>query len=232
MSSIIRTILVSTLLLTFSAAAQDAAPKPSRFTRTILIVRHGHYIPDATDSTPGPGPLPLGLAQAKLVGARLLGMAKFDALYASPLTRANETARVIADTLQGPAIEVLPDLAECTPKTRRKEIIAKEKPESLAACAATLDALFARMFVPATGAPRREILVCHGNVTRYLTMRALGVDTEAWLEVSIGHASITQIVVEADGRFKVNSLGDIGHIPPNMQTGATGMAEKSLTVPK
>jgi serine/threonine-protein phosphatase PGAM5 len=75
-------------------------------------------------------------------------------------------------------------------------------------------------------------MVCHGNVTRYLVTRALGVDTEAWLEMSIGHASLTQILVEPDGRFKINSVGDIGHIPPNMQTGATGMGEKPLSIPK
>jgi serine/threonine-protein phosphatase PGAM5 len=45
--------------------------------------------------------------------------------------------------------------------------------------------------------------------------------------MSVGHASLTQIRVEPDGRFKVISVGDIGHIPPNLQTGATGMGEQS-----
>ena len=70
------------------------------------------------------------------------------------------------------------------------------------------------------------------ELTRYLVTRALGVDTTAWLEMSVGHASITEIRVEADGRFKVISIGDLGHIPPNMQTGATGMTDKKLEVPK
>ncbi|MEO9079590.1 MAG: hypothetical protein ABI268_09780, partial [Rhodanobacter sp.] len=45
------------------------------------------------------------------------------------------------------------------------------------------------------------------------------------------NASITRIRVEADGRFKVLSVGDVGHLPPGMQTGATGDAERSLTIP-
>jgi Fructose-2,6-bisphosphatase len=208
-----------------------AAPAPAA--RTIILVRHGAYVPDANDSSPGPGLSPIGIAQAKLVAARLAGMpGKFDAIFSSPMTRAYETGKVIAAELPGTPLEVLPWLAECTPATRRKEMIAGEKPEAMSACAARLDALFAQRFVPARGAERRELFVCHGNVTRYLVTRALGVDPQAWLEMSVGNASLTVIRVEPDGRFKVISVGDIGHIPPDMQTGATGMTEKNLTVPK
>ena len=66
---------------------------------------------------------------------------------------------------------------------------------------------------------------------RYLVTRALGVDSKAWLEMSPGHASITRIRVEADGRFKVISVGDVGHLPPNLLTGATGDAQRSLALP-
>jgi len=210
-----------------------AADAPAAAARTIILVRHGAYVADPKDASPGPGLSPLGIAQAKLAAARLAGMpGTFDALRSSPLTRAHETARVIAAELPGVQLEIVPELAECTPSTRRKEAIAKDKPEDLAACAAKLDALFARLFVPALGTERREILVCHGNVIRYLITRALGVDPEAWLEMSVAHASLTQIRVEPDGRFKVISIGDAGHIPPNLQTGATGMEERKLEVPR
>ena len=210
-------------------AAEDAAAK----TRTIILVRHGAYVADPKDQSPGPGLSPLGIAQARLAAARLAGMAgTFDALLASPMTRALQTAKVISAELPGVALEVVPELAECTPATRRKEIIAEEKAEDLAACAAKLDALFAQRFVPARGKERRELFVCHGNVTRYLVTRALGVDPTAWLEMSVAHASLTRILVEPDGRFKVISVGDSGHIPPNMLTGATGMQDQELAAPK
>jgi len=210
-------------------AADAAAPAA----RTIILVRHGAYVADPKDTSPGPGLSPLGIAQAKLAAARLAGMpGTFDALRTSPMTRAHETAKIVAAELPGVPLEIVPELAECTPSTRRKESIAKEKPEDLTACAAKLDALFARFFVPAAGSERREILVAHGNVIRSLITRALGVDPEAWLEMSVAHASLTQIRVEADGRFKVISIGDAGHIPPNLQTGATGMEERKLEVPR
>ncbi|HWU51531.1 MAG TPA: histidine phosphatase family protein, partial [Tahibacter sp.] len=131
----------------------------------------------------------------------------------------------------GRAFDVVDDIAECTPPTRNAEVMAKEKPEDAAACKARLDRVFATYFRPAQGAARTEVFVCHGNVIRYLVTRALGVDTAAWLEMSVGHASLTRIRVEADGRFKVIAVGDVGHIPTNLRTGASGDSERSLAVP-
>ena len=44
-------------------------------------------------------------------------------------------------------------------------------------------------------------------------------------------ASVTKIRVNADGSFKVISVGDIGHIPPNLRTGASGDPDRSLVIP-
>ena len=73
--------------------------------------------------------------------------------------------------------------------------------------------------------------MCHGDVIRYLVTRAMHVDTRAWLEMSVGNASITMIRVQPDGRMKVIAVGDVGHIQPNLQSGATGDPERSLAVP-
>lgn len=214
------------------AGCEDTASQAPA-TRTIVLVRHGHYVPDEADSSPGPGLSQLGFAQAKLVAARLAGMpGAFDAIVASPMTRAQETAKTIAEELHGVPFETLPGIAECTPATRRTEVTKDETPEEMAACAAKLDAVFAKRFVPATGRDRRELFVCHGNVIRYLVTKALGVDTQAWLEMSVAHASMTTIRVEPDGRFKVLAVGDIGHVPPNLQTGSSGMDEKRLGLRK
>jgi serine/threonine-protein phosphatase PGAM5 len=50
--------------------------------------------------------------------------------------------------------------------------------------------------------------------------------------MSVAHASITEILVEPDGRFKVISVGDVGHLPLNLQSGVTGVSDKSLAVPR
>lgn len=224
-------MLALALVLSDSSPAAEAA---AASTRTIVLVRHGHYAPDpAADAKLGPALTDLGIAQAHLVGARLAGLPeKFDMVYASPMTRAQQTAKVIVGDLDNAAIETVADLAECTPPTRRKDITATMKPEELSECASQLDRLFAARFKPASGAPVQELLVCHGNVIRYLITKALAVDTEAWLEMSVGHVSMTTIRVEADGSTKVIAIGDVGHVPPNLRTGATGDPERALTLPE
>jgi len=102
----------------------------------------------------------------------------------------------------------------------------------MAACKAQLERVFRTHFRPASSDPSRELMVCHGNVIRYLITRTLGVDSEAWLEMSVSHGSITRIRIEADGSYKLVGAGDIGHLPPTMHTGATGDADWDLSVPE
>lgn len=221
------------LLCLFAVGTAHAADPQSPAARTIILVRHGNYVPDrSVDPKVGPHLSPIGVAQAYLVGARLAGWpGGFDEMLVSPMNRARDTAAAIAQSFPGRHFEVVDDLAECTPATRRVEVTKHDKPADMAACAARLDRVFATYFRPATGHAQTDLLVCHGNVIRYLVTRALGVDTKAWLEMSVGNASITRIRIEADGRFKVLSVGDVGHIPPNLRTGSTGDADRSLAVP-
>lgn len=221
---------VACVLVTASALGAEVQ---SAAARTIILVRHGNYVEDAAaDKRLGPHLSPIGVAQAHLVAARLTGLpTRLDAMYVSPVQRARDTAAVIAQSFPGRHFEVVNDLAECTPPTRRADIIAHEKPSDLAACAAQLDRVFTKYFVPASGQEQTDLMVCHGNVTRYLATRALQVDSKAWLQMSIGNASITKIRVNADGSFKVISVGDVGHVPPNLQTGASGDPDQSLVIP-
>jgi serine/threonine-protein phosphatase PGAM5 len=221
------------LVASLSFGASCAAQSPAPATRTLVLVRHGHYSEAAAaDKKLGPGLTPLGIAQARLAGARLGALpTKFDALYSSPMQRARDTAATIGGSFPGQGFEVIEDLAECTPPTRRLDATRDEKPEDLVACQAQLERVFARFFRRVQGASRQEMLVCHGNVIRYLVTRALGVDSQAWLEMTVGHASITQIRVDADGRFKVLAVGDVGHLPPNLQTASAGKTDRELVAP-
>lgn len=214
-----------------AAATPASAPEASRLApREVILVRHGHYAADPSiDEAIGPGLSPLGFAQARLVGARLRAeYPDLEGRHVSPMRRARDTAAAIALDLHGGPFEVVEDLAECTPPTWRKEVMAGEDPESAAACKARLDRLFERVFAAAGEPSRADLHVCHGNVIRYLVTRALGVDSEAWLEMSVGHASITRIRVEGDGRYKVIAVGDVGHLPPGLRTGALGDPERAL----
>lgn len=214
------------------AVQAPAAPAASTASaaRTLLLVRHGHYLdqPNA-DKRLGSQLSALGVAQARLAGARLAALPEpFDGLYVSPLQRARDTAASIGEAIGNDRFTVVDDLTECTPPTRNADIMAREKPADLAACQAQLDRAFAAHFKPASGTARRELLVCHANVIRYLVTRALDVDPKAWLAMSVGHASITTIRVEPDGRVRVLGVGDTGHIPANLQTRISNNPEGSL----
>lgn len=226
----IRWLIALACLLPTAASVLAAAPVAAA--RDIVLVRHGNYVDarNVDDDPVGPGLSPLGVAQARLVADRLAA-SHFDAMRVSPMQRARDTAAIIGQEFPGRRFDVVPDLAECTPPTRRTEITAGETPASLSACKARLDRVFATYFRPADGREQTDLIVCHGNVIRYLVTRALGVDTTAWLEMSVGHASITRIRVESDGRFKVISVGDVGHLPPALRSGATGDPQRSLAIP-
>ena len=90
-------------LLLAAGSSRAAAPPPAPTSpppdrpgvRTLYLVRHGAYDEaDPRDAAVGKGLVPIGVAQARLVGARLRAVPfRFDALYTSPLTRALEVAR-------------------------------------------------------------------------------------------------------------------------------------------
>ncbi len=222
------------LFLALSLGALAPAQAADGPVHTLVLVRHGNYAPDpSVDENIGPHLSPIGVAQAHLAANALAALPRFDGLYASPMQRARDTAAVIGvDDFPDRKFEVVDDLAECTPPTPLGEVAKTEPPADMAACKARLDRLYARFFTAANDQDRSDLLVCHGNVIRYLVTRALGVDTGAWLAMSLGNASITTIRIDADGRAHVIAVGDVGHIPPRLRTSAWGDPPRDLAIPE
>jgi broad specificity phosphatase PhoE len=80
----------------------------------LLLVRHAESVGNAAGIIQGRADHPLsarGERQAALLAERLASGPPFDALYASPLARADGTARAIAQ-LSGHAIQPLPEAME------------------------------------------------------------------------------------------------------------------------
>ena len=84
--------------------------------------------------------------------------------------------------------------------------------------------------MPSPDGNRHDIVVCHGNVIRYFVTRALEVDPEAWLGMSLANCSLTVIRINADGTKKLLAIGDVGHIPPNLQSGLD-RNDRTLAIP-
>ena len=57
-----------------------------------------------------------------------------------------------------------------------------------------------------------EIIVCHGNVIRYFTCRALQIPPEAWLRLCTFNCSLTYLTIRPTGSVSCRMLGDIGHL--------------------
>jgi serine/threonine-protein phosphatase PGAM5 len=223
----IKVLCCACLVLIGEVAAAQSQPAPAH---TLYLIRHGAYVADRNaDPQLGPGITPLGVAQARLIAARLSGSGvAFDSMTSSTLQRARDTAAVMHETLSNLPVAQSPLLRECGPPL--PEAAEGEEARERAACAKQLDQAFAEFFTPAKNAKRNDILVAHGNVIRYLVMKALKVDPRAWLGMSVAHASLTVIQVLPDGSMKVIAVGDSGHIPsPLLSWGDAN--DRQLAVP-
>jgi serine/threonine-protein phosphatase PGAM5 len=223
----VRAIVWACIMLAGEIAAAQSQPGG---VRTVYLIRHGAYVADRNaDPQLGPGLTPLGIAQARLVAARLNGSGvSFDSMTSSPLQRARDTAAVMHETLSKVPLTQSPLLRECTPTL--PEAAEGEVARERAACTKQLDQAFAQFLAPVADAKRNDILVAHGNVIRYLTMKALRVDAPVWAAMSVAHASLTVIEVRPDGSARVLAVGDSGHIPsPLISWGDAN--DRQLTVP-
>ncbi|MCX6556625.1 MAG: histidine phosphatase family protein [Candidatus Aminicenantes bacterium] len=228
-------VLLAVAIVLSAAAFGRQNDAGKKGVRTIYLVRHGQYDQaDARDEFVGKGLVPLGIAQARLLAARLRAMpVEFTSLTSSTMTRARQTAAVI--NREFPRLELKQSelICECTPPTWRKDVMAEAKAGETEACVKNIEQFFREFFIPAPDArDRHDIVVCHGNIIRYFAAKALQVDTMSWLQMSISNCSLTVIRVLPDGKMKLDAFGDYGHIPENMRTFTGGDDEsKELVIP-
>jgi serine/threonine-protein phosphatase PGAM5 len=228
-------IFLIILVLPFNLYSQISSEEQKGI-RTIYLIRHGEYDQtDTTDSDIGKKLTPLGIAQARLLSARLKAMpVEFTSLTSSTMTRARETAMVINQDFPGPKLLQSDLIRECTPPTWRKDIMDETDSLELIECKANLEEAFKEIFIPSPDSKdRNDIIVCHGNVIRYFVTKILNVDPMSWLQMSITNCSLTIIRVLPDGKMKLDTFSDYGHIPENMRTLTGGDNElKELRIPK
>ena len=218
-------VAATVALLCLAPAARGAdAPKPvaqaPKGVHYIYLVRHGVYDRDTvvTDDRIGSPLNALGHEQAKLIGERLAKLpVKLHALVTSDYTRARQTADDIGQLIgMTPVSDSL--IHECTPTTDRADIMRDQTPADIALCESNLNAAWAKYFTPTPDADQHDVLVCHGNVTRWLVAHALGMDPKTWLKFDIGNCSLTVLGVRSDGSVRMTMFSDVGHIPVEKQT--------------
>lgn len=229
MIRIILFIFLSIIFFAFLNGTQLQAQQDTKGVRTIYLIRHGEYAPQDDDTPDSLNVLtPLGVAQAHLVSTRLKSMnIKFTSLITSTMTRALQTAEVITEDFPELKLEQSDLIRECTPPSWRKDVMAGVDTTEREECVHKLDKAFQKYFIPSPDDKNRnDIIVCHGNATRYFVTKILKVDTMSWLQMSITNCSLTIIRVLPNGTMKLDAFSDYGHIPENMRT-FTGGNNKS-----
>ena len=201
-------------------AAPVAPAKPTGI-HFIYLIRHGVYDrDDKADDRVGNRLNALGHEQAHLIGKRLAGLpVKIHALVASDFSRARETAEDIGAELHMTA-EPETLIHECTPTADHPEYNTFHSADDIALCVSNLEAAWQKYFVPTPDADTHDVLVCHGNVTRWLVLKAMGADVHKWYGADIANASLTIIAVRPDGTTRLVTYSDTGHIPVDKQTWA------------
>jgi len=211
-------------------------------TRHLYLVRHGQREPGPGPDALGPGLTVLGWKQAHQA-ARRLSTLKIDVIQTSSLRRTMETAQILAveqaslpirpTRLLWECVPALPELVlqwfkeHPEPDTERlpepirpwRGILADlEGPEHLEADFEQANQAWEKYFIPAKGKDRHDIIVCHGNLIRYFVLRALQAPPEGWINMDIYNCSICEIVVETNGRARLISHNDSGHLHADQVT--------------
>lgn len=176
--------------------------------RTLVLVRHGEY---RLDDGPDPGLTLLGQRQARYCES-LLRHERFDEVVTSSLVRARETCAEIVEPWRRKA-QVSDLLVEGVP-TRVAQLGVSAKKAALDR--SRFDEAYATFFAPSKEA-RCDLLICHGNLIRYLVARALGVAPRTWTRLISNHCGITRVVVR-DTRVRVISYNETAHLPPDCVT--------------
>lgn len=183
--------------------------------KTIILLRHGQYIKLPTEKLTA-----LGRKQAQLAGKRLNDF-KINKIFVSSMPRAKETSEISLKQLSRVfKPEACDFLRECVPgfpkKLRKKHGYTNLK--ELKKDKIQADMAFRKYFT-FSKTTRTELLVCHGNIIRYLVCKSLGIDTDTWTKLDIKQCGIT--IVQLNSKNKTISVithNDVGHIPIKMQT--------------
>lgn len=175
-------------------------------------MRHGQY---ATDD--GGKLTELGREQALITGRWIfehLNGTRIHALWSSTLPRARETAEIIARNVTRSKVRPVGVLREgMYSKVKGYDVPASERQEDRARA----DDAFSRFF-RTSRADRLEIIVCHGNLIRYLVCRALHVPVLRWTRMNSNHCGMTRILIRDTGAVRVVSYNETAHLPVRMVT--------------
>ncbi|KAK1178860.1 histidine phosphatase family protein [Streptomyces sp. NBS 14/10] len=202
--------------------------------RYLYLTRHGEASPDETELTAN------GRRQAVLLGERLRGH-PISAIHHSPLPRAAQTARLIAEQFterpeapevpEVPAVPLhpsepagdylpyVPDRSELPAETADALLgfLAQFPPEARDHGPALAREALALFTGPVPGdEPRHELVVTHNFLIGWLVRAALDAPDWRWLGLNHANAALT-VIRYAPGRLSsVLFYNDMSHLPADL----------------
>jgi serine/threonine-protein phosphatase PGAM5 len=181
-------------------------------TRTLVLVRHGHY------ATQDGGRLTdTGREQARHTAewlANHVGGTRVDVLWSSTLPRARETAEILAKRFGVEKVRPTGLLREGHyTKLRGFDVPLSERREDCARA----DSAWTKIF-RTSRTDRLEIVVCHGNLIRYLVCRALRVSIARWTRMNSNHCGLTRVLIRDTGAIRVVTYNETAHLPHELVT--------------
>jgi serine/threonine-protein phosphatase PGAM5 len=202
-----------------SATGEPHVKKKMRI-RNLLLIRHGQYLMERPSEQQTL--TELGKEQLELTARRLVEMKiPISKIHVSTMPRAVESGEIISKAFSSVPVQYSDLIREgkpAEPDPPRSSFKGKE--HALWRESAVIEAGFRALFYRDLQVVEEqesqetfEIVVCHANVIRYMTMRALQLDPQAWLRMGLYHGSITWLRVLPSGECTLRTLGDSGHIP-------------------
>ena len=186
-------------------------------------MRHGQYDEVETGSL-----TPLGRRQAARTALALRHL-RVDVIWHSTLVRAEETAQIVAEKHKGVRVRKSAWLSEVIPTALPSALKITVERGRVGKDRVRADRAFRMLFRPSKAA-RTELVVCHGNLIRYLVCCALGIERKLWTRLDATHCGLTEFrVLRAPrksgagtlvrgGVVRVVRYNDVGHLPPRMRT--------------
>jgi serine/threonine-protein phosphatase PGAM5 len=185
--------------------------------RRLIFMRHGQY-DELALSREGGALTPLGRKQAARTAAALRKL-KVDSIWSSTLLRAKETASIVAAKQPTVRVKRTNLLCEVIPTKLPKHIKLRIPIDAahVKGDRERADRAFDTLF-RTTRRARTEIVVCHGNLIRYLVCRALGIAPKLWMRLDSTHCGLTEFRVLPRGIVRVVRYNDVGHLPVTIRT--------------
>ncbi|MFG2356327.1 histidine phosphatase family protein [Streptomyces sp. NPDC048521] len=191
--------------------------------RYLYLVRHAEASPDESELTD------TGRRQAELLGVRLRD-SPLAVIHHGPLPRAEQTARLIGDQLDGVPVQPSEPAGDYLPHLPTREELPAEFADAMLDRIAGFPAeewengpglarrALARFTGPVSGdEPRHELIVTHNFLVAWLVRDALDAPAWRWMGLHHGNASLTVIRYAPDRPASVLFHNDMGHLPPELR---------------